>query len=98
MEFKKTIAAVAITVSSISTFARMPGPKETKNICLDVRQDAKGALYAGNCDQTRNNQTSGVELLANGCAQEQIALRASKYGEKFDIEVRSCLPPHIVQL
>jgi hypothetical protein len=98
MEFKKTIAAIAVTASSISSFALMPPPKATKNICLDVRQDAKGALYAGNCDQTRNNQTSGVELLANGCAVNQISLRATKYVEQFDINVRSCLPPNVVQL
>ena len=101
MKFQKTIAAFAVTASS--AFALIGpgfGQPETKQLCLDAYEANDGALFAGKCDQTRNNERNGRELLSNGCAVDQIAITAvKKFGaEKFDLEVRSCLPPNIVQL
>ena len=99
MEFKKTIVAFAITASS--AFALIgPMPAEYKNLCLNVYDNANGVQYAGRCDETRNNEYSKLEILENGCAEGQISLTAMKVqgSERFDIEINSCLPPHVVQL
>lgn len=97
MEFKKTVAALAITASS--AFALMAPPEHTKTICLNAYEGADGSLYAGNCDEARNNETLQKELLENGCAKKQVSLTARKYqGGKYDIQVRNCLPPGVIQL
>lgn len=96
MEFKMTIAAIAITASSV--FARPLPPTEIKTICLPNYSDSEGVAYAGNCDQARNNVRLNRPLLANGCAEDQIAITATKRNGNFNVEVNNCLPPNIVQL
>ncbi len=98
MNFKKTIAAVAITASS--AFALTPPPTAKKTICLDARETNQGTLIAGDCDQAKNNVILKKTILDNGCAAGQISLQARSWGqpEKFNIEVHSCLPPNVVQL
>ena len=96
MEFKKTIAALAITASS--AFALTAPPQETKVVCLTVHEDAKGVMYSGNCDESRNNKQEKLEILANGCAAEQISIRSTSFNGKFNVQISSCLPPNVVQL
>ena len=96
MKFMKTIAAVAFTATS--AFA-LVAPSDTKTICLNAWEDANGVLHAGNCDESRNNETLNKELLANGCAEDQISLISREVANaKYDIEIRNCLPPNVVQL
>ena len=101
MGFNKTIAAFAFSASSaFALIGPGVGQIETKALCLDLFEGGDGSQYAGKCDQTRNNHVQGFELLENGCTINQVAITAVKrFGsEKFDIEVRSCLPPNVVQL
>lgn len=108
MKRSVSLAALALSVSTPS-FALMMPPVKTKTICLDSYEGAEGAKYAGNCDQAGNNAEAGVALLENGCAEGQIALTSVAYPSypinnskkeelKFDIEIRSCLPPNVAQL
>ena len=100
MGFQKTLAAFAVTASSAFALIGPMPAAEFKNICLAVYDNADGAKWAGQCDQTRNNEIKGLELLENGCAEGQISLTATKHqpSERFDIEIYSCLPPNVVQL
>jgi len=96
---KKTISAVALMASSTSAFALMAPPTQTKTICLDVYENEDGVKYAGTCDQAKNNQILGATILENGCAEDQIALTSRKYqGGSWDISIRACMPPNVVQL
>ena len=95
---KKTIAALALGASSSSAFALMPPPIATKTICLAVAEDANGVQRATSCDASANNVTSGVPLLANGCAEDQVSLVALKFGNRYNINIASCLPPNVTQL
>ncbi len=95
----KTISAFVLSASS--AFALIgPRPMDTKTICFDVQTDKDGVMYAGTCDQADNNKNSGVKLLANGCAEEQISVTASKPKtvKQYNINVPKCLPPNVVQL
>jgi len=99
MNVKSKIAAVAISAASMA-YGLTPPPAATKTLCLAVYEDADSVKRAGSCDNTRNNHTLGLPILANGCAEGQISLTSVKYqnSEKFTIEIRSCLPPNVVQL
>ena len=104
---KRTVAAIAMGISTPS-FALMLPAQATKVICLDTFESEKGVKYAGNCDQAANNEILEATILENGCAADQIALTsvaypvAGKKGKpstlKYDIEIKSCLPPNVVQL
>lgn len=108
---KRTVAALALSVSTPSFALMMPAVK-VKTICLDTYESETGVKFAGNCDQATNNAESGVKLLENGCAEGQISLTSAAYPDfsqtpkqkgqeeevKFDIEIRSCLPPNVAQL
>lgn len=107
---KRTVAALALSVSTPS-FALMMPPTKVKTICLDSYESEAGAKFAGNCDQAANNTELGLALLDNGCAEGQIAVTSAGYTTftkkpkhkakeelKFDIEIRSCLPPNVAQL
>lgn len=97
MNFKKTIAAVALSTSS--AFALIGPPTQTKTYCLDLYEGQSGATYAGTCDQTANNKTLKKPLLENGCAVDQVALSAHRVAPgKFNIEIYACMPPGVVQL
>lgn len=94
---KKTIAALALTASSAAVAMPMPA-SESKIICLKTYESNDGSLDAAGCDSSRNNKTLGLPILENGCAADQVALTSVKRGERFTIEIGSCLPPHAVQL
>ena len=94
---KKTIATIALTASP-SAFALIGPGGETKTVCLNTYETAEGLLYAGSCDEAPNNEELGLEILENGCAEGQIALTARKFGETWEPQIASCLPPNVVQL
>ena len=100
MKINKSIAVLAMSASS--AFALIgPNPNlQKKTICLNVHENAKGVLFAGSCDESRNNKIQGLDLLANGCAADQVSVVATKFSAntKFNVQVNSCLPPNIVQL
>lgn len=97
MQFSKTIVAVAITASS--AFALIGPGSEKKTICLSVQENAEGILYAGSCDESRNNKLQNLEILANGCAANQVSVSARKFpGGQYNVQVSSCLPPNVAQL
>lgn len=99
---KKTITALALSAASSSAFALMAphNPEEivTKTICLNVYQDSNGVSYADSCDASSNNEFYNSPLLANGCAQGQVALTATKINHKFNVSIKSCVPVNITQL
>lgn len=96
MNFKLTIAAVALSASS--AFALIGPGTQIKTICLGSSTDANGVQYAGNCDESANNKTLQKPLLPNGCAADQISVTAYGYQNKFNVEVTNCLPPNVAQL
>ena len=93
---KKTIASLAILASANANALIAPYPDnerpEIKTVCLYVHQhtEADGSGYVGSCDETEKNKMSRREILANGCAEGQVAMKVTK------VEVRSC--PTYVQL
>lgn len=94
---KKTIAAIALVASSSNALAiGRPGlGKEMKTVCFKVTAVKSGKnklMYAG-CDQSENNQRAHLENLENGCPKGQVALTV-----EVDANIRSCLPPGVVQL
>lgn len=94
---KKTIAALALAASS-AAIAR-PGPAtEIKTICLKTSEATDGSAYAASCDSSANNKILRLPLLENGCAADQVALTSVKRGDRFSIEIYSCMPPGAVQL
>jgi hypothetical protein len=97
---KKSIAVLALSASSTSAFAFMMQPQQTKTYCLSVYEGADGAKFASSCDESKNNEILGKDLLENGCAEDQVALTARKHKgqKKFDIQISACLPPNVVQL
>lgn len=97
MKIKTTVAALALSASS-SSFALMAPPTQTKTICLEVYETAEGVSYSSGCDASSNNVELGLTILENGCAVDQVALIAHKYGRRFDIQISSCLPPNVAQL
>jgi ribosomal protein S10 len=98
MKFNKTVTAIALTASSTAFGIIGPRPVPTKTICLPAYESDQGALFAGSCDETRNNRDLNRPLLENGCAADQIAVTAFKYSRKWNIEVQQCMSPNIVQL
>jgi hypothetical protein len=95
----KTISAFVLSASS--AFALIgPGPLDTKTICLSAHEDKDGVVFAGSCDQARNNKTEKKDILANGCAEKQVAVTATKTrsAKEWSVKVYDCMPPHVVQL
>ena len=95
---KKTIAGIAMLVSSQSAFSMMvprdpnaPQPKIIK-VCLSVYADRDGSKYGG-CDESDNNAAAKVKLMASGCTSKQVALT---FLDKSPIE--ACMPPGVAQL
>ncbi|SMF79917.1 hypothetical protein [Pseudobacteriovorax antillogorgiicola] len=99
MKVQKTIAVMSLAVSaSASAFMPAPQPTKTKTICLNSYELRDGSVNAGTCDESDNNYYDQREILDNGCAEGQIALKTKLVNGKFDINVRSCLPTNVVQL
>lgn len=95
---KKTITTLAMLASASSASALIAPPNgqepQLKTICLDVVAVSKDeSLIAGSCDQAANNEYLRKPINANGCADDQVAIKT--YG---DVVVSSCLPPGAVQL
>ncbi len=98
MNFKTSIAAVALTVAT-SGFSLVGPVGEHKTICLSSYTDANGVQYAGSCDEAANNKELGLALQANGCAEGQVAVGAYSFGGgQFNVQVANCMPPNVVQL
>ncbi len=87
-------------LSASSAWALIGPGAETKTICLDTRMDKDGIIFSGNCDQSRNNRIEKKDLLANGCAEDQNSVVATRHkGEKaYSVKVPVCLPPNVAQL
>jgi hypothetical protein len=95
----KTISAFVLSASS--AFALIgPHAMDHKTICLDTHEDKDGVLTSRSCDQSRNNRTQALKILANGCAEGQVSLIDSKEktAKKFNFNIPNCLPPHVAQL
>ncbi|MEQ1722484.1 MAG: hypothetical protein ABL930_04865 [Pseudobdellovibrio sp.] len=96
---KKTIAAIALMTSANLAVA-MPRPPDPnapkpvlKTICLKTYTDNDGSVTLASCDSARNNKVQKKELLANGCAEGQSAIRTYN-----NIAIGACMPPGVVQL
>jgi hypothetical protein len=95
----KTISAFVLSASS--AFALVgPGRMDSKTLCVDVSEDNDGVFWGGTCDQSENNTKGNLKLLANGCAEGQISIVATKNknAKKYNIQIPQCLPPNVVQL
>jgi hypothetical protein len=99
---KKTVASLAI-LASLSTANALVGPGDSTSrtpnpkprptpvkACLNTYQMADGSVVAGECDASEQNKIYGVEILENGCAEEQVAVSF------VGVTVRTC--PTYVQL
>lgn len=91
----KTIASVAMLVSTTSAFAFMapnPGPvPEPEHYCVSLYTDDKGEnATLGDCDLRERNERYDVELQKNGCAEGQAAMITR------DVKIKSC--PSFAQL
>ena len=95
---KKTIASVAMLVSSQAALAMPlpPDPSKPKPVivtsCIQVYEGEDGSKYGG-CDQSRNNQIQGLKVGQNGCTSDQVSLQ---FQDKSPIA--ACMPPGVVQL
>lgn len=98
---KRTIAAVALLASASTSQALIEpgvfGADETKSrqpervICLsEYSPEADGSRNVGACDESNANRVYGLEIMANGCAEGQLALRS------VSVQIESC--PTAVQL
>lgn len=101
---KKTIAAIALVASgtitaSVATALVRPPPPGTpvpkvQTVCLAMSGTANdGSVTLSSCDSANNNLRAKVQLLENGCAEGQAALRT-----RNKTAVSSCMPPGMVQL
>ena len=100
---KKTIAALAIlTVGSMSSALVRPPPPGGKlppkpvltTVCLKISAVASDRSQTlGFCDQSNNNKRAQADLLENGCAEGQAAIKT--YNK---VAIGSCMAPGIVQL
>ncbi len=99
MKGKKTVALLALTISS-SSFALRMQPIETKTVCLSSYELSDGSQRMGNCDESENNASLNKPVGENGCAENQVALTASKWraDQEFSPAIYSCLPHNITQL
>lgn len=95
---KKTIAAIAMIVSSNAALA-MPVPRDPNapapkisSVCLSTYTEHDGSKDAG-CDESYNNKSENKKVLVNGCATGQIALQF--IGES---PIEACMPPGVAQL
>ena len=97
---KKTIAAAALLVSSASALAIAPPPNgirpvqpPKRTICLQVVGHMRdGSKSVGTCDMIEENQRFDSQLMANGCARGQVAMRTTN----FELDIPMC--HHFVQL
>lgn len=95
---KKTIAAVALTVSGAANafpiFDPNAKPPVLKTYCLDIaRVYGDRSIAAGSCDQFSNNIADKKKLKESGCADKQVAIRTYA-----DLSISSCMPTGAVQL
>jgi len=95
---KKTITAAAALAASSSAFGLIGPVQESKTICLNTFVDENRLLYAGKCDEARNNIILDKPILKNGCAQGQVALTAIKLNGQWNPQIQYCLRPNVVQL
>jgi len=97
---KKSIASLAMLVSASSALS-MPLPRnpnapepQVKTICINSYVDSTdGSLTAATCDQSENNKVLQRKLLANGCAESQVAIKT--YG---NVAIEACMPAGMIQL
>lgn len=97
---KKTIAALAILASASTSQALMPEfdgleinkSKQTERvICLsELYTENDGSKVLGACDESEANESYGAQLMANGCAEGQLAIQS------VELKIESC--PTAVQL
>lgn len=91
---KKTIASMALLVSTTSAFALIgPGGRDVpkpKTYCLSLYETEQNVAYVGDCDESDKNARYGLELKENGCADGQAALQSVR------VRIPSC--PTFVQL
>ena len=107
---KKTITAMAIAGASSTAFALQVPPTgvtpKARTICLSTYTDSNDLLYVGSCDRARNNTILKREVLANGCAESQVAMKISEWvNDKGQIvstststKIAFCLRPNVAQL
>ena len=69
-------------------------------MCLETRENKDGTLFAVPCDATRNNKIQKAKILANGCAEDQASIVASKPegAKEFNVKMPVCAPPNLAQL
>ena len=96
---KKTIGAIAMLMSTSPAFAIIaPGTGDLIPVdaCLSISKvqttDGKSLMYAGNCDETVNNERFKKPLLDNGCAAKQARFTS------VAVKLPLCRDPRIVQL
>ncbi|HXH30895.1 MAG TPA: hypothetical protein VNJ01_08795 [Bacteriovoracaceae bacterium] len=89
---KKSIASIALLVSSMSVHALMvpedmsrPTPKP-KTMCLDTFEARDGSSFLGGCDLSAMNKRAGIPTLQNGCPRDQIAFVS------VEVKFKACLP------
>ena len=88
---KKSIASVALLVSSMSAHALMapnngrPAPA-LKTQCVSTYESRDGSAFIADCDSSAMNKRAGLPLLENGCARDQVAFVSVT--PKF----KACLP------
>jgi len=95
MNKKISIAAFALAASTSSFALIGPGGPQRpplKRACIEITKGAAGVRYAGNCDETHNNETFKRALNAEGCAAGQALFTSTT------IELQQCRDPRIVQL
>jgi len=97
---KKTITSLALIASAANAYALpmpprpgqpLPPPPVERTICLSQYNTASdGSPFVGGCDESERNQMFGEELLENGCAKHQVAIKTTS------LKIRSC--PSAAQL
>lgn len=92
---KKTIGSIALLMSAaqahafiVPTPGNQPRPRPrpvVQTYCLSQQQTASdGSMTVGSCDESERNQMMGSELMENGCAQDQVAIKAVR------LQIKSC--------
>lgn len=90
----KSIGLLALLASSTAAHAIAPRiPTPLHKACIDIDSDESGAVYAGSCDQTRNNAKLNKPLnRQTGCAEGQARFTSRS------VEIPACMPVGMVQL
>jgi hypothetical protein len=96
---KLSVAAVAISVTSVLQALPPAGKFESKIYCLSAYQRSNGKVLGG-CDETDNNKIKKLVVNEDCCTANQFALYTKKWEGQGDwyIKIWPCMPPNVVQL